>query len=77
MECSELDDGRSGLGRAKLLGFGPHLMEFRVGEFRAVDGATDRGPLQSLHLHRDLKFLHGEIGRRQSKRDEGREPVGP
>src|SRR4051794_5059803 len=63
-------------GHAEFLGLGPDWMEFRVGEFDAVYHAADCCPLQSLLLHRGLKFLHREIGSLQGKRGEGCEPFG-
>src|ERR1700733_6608087 len=51
-------------------------MKFRIGEINAVDGAADRGALESLFLDGDLKLLHSQIGRLQGERGKGRETIG-
>jgi hypothetical protein len=62
--------------RAEFFRLGPHRIEFRVGERHAVDVAADRGPLQSLLLHRGFELLHREVRRLQRQRGKACEAVG-
>src|SRR6516225_7672304 len=62
-------------GHTQFFRLRPDGMEFWVRKFLAVHGGAYCGTLEPLLLHRCFQLLHGEIGRLQRERGEGREPI--